>query len=124
MPVLKRKTKRDPSLGERVAELRRERGLTQIEFAGMLGIDQSLLSNYERGKIRLHGELIAQMARVLRVSADEILGLDASRPGKPMGAGHRRLRRLLAKIDQLSARERQTLFQVLDGLLSRREKPA
>jgi transcriptional regulator with XRE-family HTH domain len=37
-------------LGSRVRQLRRERKLTQVELADMLGIDRSYLSEIETGK--------------------------------------------------------------------------
>ena len=37
-------------LGNRVREMRRERGWTQVELAEMLGIDRSYLSEIESGK--------------------------------------------------------------------------
>jgi len=65
--------------GERLARLRRERGLTQQELAELLGVSQPVVSDYERGELRLHGELILQLAEILDASADEILGLQPAR---------------------------------------------
>ncbi|MBM4258227.1 MAG: helix-turn-helix transcriptional regulator [Deltaproteobacteria bacterium] len=40
--------------GQRVAQLRKERGLTQQELAERLGISQPVVSDYECGALRLH----------------------------------------------------------------------
>lgn len=37
-------------LGNRVRDLRKKRGLTQVELAEMLGVDRSYLSEIETGK--------------------------------------------------------------------------
>src|SRR5207247_2491036 len=37
------------TVGQRLARLRRERGLTQVELAERLGIAQPIVSDYERG---------------------------------------------------------------------------
>jgi transcriptional regulator with XRE-family HTH domain len=38
-----------------MARLRRERGITQVELAEMLGVPQPMISAYENGGLRLHG---------------------------------------------------------------------
>ena len=40
-----------------------------------LGVKQALISQYERGSVRLHGALIAGLAKILKASADDLLGL-------------------------------------------------
>ena len=47
-----------------------------IELADLLGVTQPLVSNYETGELRLHGDLIVQLAKILGTTADELLGLD------------------------------------------------
>jgi len=104
-------------IGERVARLRKERGITQVEMADLLGLSQPVVSDYERGALRLHGELIAKFAKILRVSADEILGIDkaASARGPRDSAIARRLR----DIDKLSKRDRDALARTIDAFLGR-----
>jgi len=58
-----------------MARLRRERGITQVELAEILGIAQPMVSAYENGGLRLHGELIVELTKILDVSADQLLGL-------------------------------------------------
>ena len=43
-------------IGERIARLRKERGITQVEMAELLGLSQPVVSDYERGALRLHGQ--------------------------------------------------------------------
>jgi len=104
------------TIGKRVAELRKSRGLTQVEIATQLGMTQALVSDYERGKLRLHGGLIVAFAKALRVSADQILGLKES-------DGHgrledRRFLRRLQKIEKLSRRDKQVLLATIDKFLA------
>jgi transcriptional regulator with XRE-family HTH domain len=54
-------------IGPRITAIRK-RQMTQVELAAALGMDQSLLSRYERGA------LVADLARVLHVTTDEVLG--------------------------------------------------
>lgn len=91
--------------------------MTQVEVADELDINQSIVSDYENGVIRVHAALVAGFARVLKASADEILGLKALR-----GNGHikdRRFVRRLEDIDKLSKRDRQLLLGTIDAFLSK-----
>ena len=57
--------KREESIGARLARLRRERGITQVELAEMLGVAKRMVSGSERGSLRLHGELIVELTKLL-----------------------------------------------------------
>ncbi|MCP9496803.1 MAG: helix-turn-helix domain-containing protein [Pyrinomonadaceae bacterium MAG19_C2-C3] len=108
------------TIAERVARMRREKGITQVEMAELLGVSQPVVSEYERGTLRLHGELIAKVAEILGVSADEILGLEAKAISKAKGAAtNRRLLRRLQQIDNLPKRDQEALLRTIDAFLSK-----
>lgn len=46
------------TLGDRIEHFRKERGLTQVELAARVGIIQSLISDFESGRRRLHADMI------------------------------------------------------------------
>ena len=107
-------------IGERLREIRKRRGLTQDELANKLGINQTLVSQYERGKLRMHGTLIAAFAKALKVSSDELLGLQRIR-----GNGFiqdRRLLRRLEKMDSLSRSQKRALLATIDAFISAAER--
>lgn len=55
-------------------------------MAEKLGISQPVVSDYERGAVRLHGELILKVAEILNVTADELLGRETKKPkARPSG---------------------------------------
>ncbi|HEX9723332.1 MAG TPA: helix-turn-helix transcriptional regulator [Vicinamibacteria bacterium] len=107
-------------IGERLREIRKRRELTQDELANKLGINQTLVSQYERGKLRMHGTLIAAFAKALKVSSDELLGLQRIR-----GNGFiqdRRLLRRLEKMDSLSRSQKRALLATIDAFISAAER--
>lgn len=117
-----RKTKRhgltvdDPeALGQRIAALRDQRGVTQAEISEKLGISQALMSQYEHGRLRPNAALIIELARILKVSADEILGLDKS--GDDDAKPNRRILRRVEQIESLPRRKREALLQTIDAFL-------
>lgn len=108
------------TIGRRLRELRQRRGLTQAEVAAQLGIDQTLVSNYERGAARLHGALVAGFAKALRTSTDEILGLRDTSP-KNGGVSGRLLRRI-QRITELPRADQRAVLKFLDALLDKRQR--
>ncbi len=94
----------------------RQHRLTHDELAIKLGINQTVVSQYERGKLRMHSTLIAAFANALKISSDEILGLQRIR-----GNGFiqdRRLLRRLEKMDSLSRSQKPALLATTDAFIS------
>jgi len=83
------------TIAQHLGRLRREKGITQAEMAERLGISQPIVSDYERGELRLHGELIVKLVEILDCSADELLGV-RERKATTCG-GNRRMLRKAAK---------------------------
>ena len=108
------------TIGQRIARLRRERGITQEELAEQLGLGQSNVSDYERGVLRVQGsELIVKLTKTLDVSADELLGL-TPRPRANAAAKNRRILRRLQQLDRLPERDQQAILRTLDVFLKAR----
>lgn len=54
-------------VAERVRQIREAKGLGMQYVADVLGISQSTLSRYERGKLKLDAELLPRLGEALRV---------------------------------------------------------
>jgi transcriptional regulator with XRE-family HTH domain len=66
------------AIGQRVAKLRKERGLTQAQFAELLNISVKHCSSVERGASCFSFEKLIEVADLLDCSADYLLrGIDA-----------------------------------------------
>jgi transcriptional regulator with XRE-family HTH domain len=61
------------ALGERIADLRRERAITQQQLADVLGLSQKTVGHYEVGRIRLQVSILLDLADSLGVSVSELL---------------------------------------------------
>lgn len=68
------------NLGERIARIRRERGLTQSQLAERLYVTPQAVSKWERGLSLPDAEMLGKIARALDRGTDELLGLSAARP--------------------------------------------
>jgi transcriptional regulator with XRE-family HTH domain len=110
----------EKTIGKRLKDLRKARGLTQVELARQVGIPQTLLSEYERGTVRLHGAMVTGLAKMLHASTDELLSV---KPLKENGSFQdRRLFRRLQRIEKLPKRAKQTLLRTIDLFLEGAEK--
>jgi DNA-binding Xre family transcriptional regulator len=78
------------TFGERIAVLRRRKGLTQQELAAQVGITQNTITRVETGMVKmLRGDTVAALAKALGTSADYLLSLceepDIASEGMPAG---------------------------------------
>lgn len=110
-----RKSTKPETLGAHVTRLRKERGMTQMELAERLGVSQPVVSDYERGTLRLHGQLIVKLTEILGVPAEELLGLE--KPKTQATVRNRRLLRRVQEIERLPRRDQQALLRTIDRFL-------
>jgi len=108
----------DKAFGVRLQQIRKRRGLSQVEVAQRLGIHPSLISQYERGYLRLHGALLVRFAQILVTTPDEILSVKTPRESDSDGVDRRFLRRL-RKIGRLSDHDKRLLLGTIDAFLSK-----
>jgi transcriptional regulator with XRE-family HTH domain len=69
------------SLGERIAALRREHNVTQVQLAEALGVSQQTMQSYEVGRRRIPVSALPAVAQTLSVSLDELFG-EAPKPAR------------------------------------------
>jgi transcriptional regulator with XRE-family HTH domain len=110
--------KADVALGRRLAQIRKERGFTQIELATKVGVLQSIISDYETARLRIHPTMLGKLAEVLQVTTDELLG--RVRIPKQPPVNRRFLRRLQA-LDKLPKRDQDALLRTIDAFLAARK---
>jgi transcriptional regulator with XRE-family HTH domain len=114
----------DPSgetLGQRLARLRKERGMTQIELAAKVpGMSQVLLSDYERGRLRISAEVALRFALALDVSTDELLSPSGKRRerSKPSPKVLRRLQ----QIEKLPPDRQALVLKAIDAFVRAAER--
>lgn len=104
------------AIGQRISTLRKQRGLSQSELAAQLNLAQPNVSDYERGVVRPNIEIVVALTRILRVSADELLGLEPSQR-QPM-VKDRRLAHYLSLIERLPKRKKDALLLTIKAFLA------
>ena len=109
------------TIGEKIAFFRKQQGYTQKELADMIGIERTLVTEYETGRVRLYDEMIARFALSLNVSTDEILGLKQNGDQKKFSPRLKIIRRL-HKIEQLSVNKQKNILRTIDALVRDAER--
>ena len=104
-------------LGERLKQLRRERGWSQADLAAKLGADAGQISRYENGHMTPSAEAVAKLAEVLDVSADYLL--ISSSPRRALRSPENALGDHLALVAELGDEEVSVVRNVIDGLVAR-----
>lgn len=111
------------ALGERIKELRKERGWSQAELGEKVGTDSQRISRYENGRITPSVDALVRLADVLDASVDYLVRdgmprqvLDGYDLGKFAGR--------LGDLAELSEDDREVVGQVVDGLLAKRRLKA
>jgi transcriptional regulator with XRE-family HTH domain len=98
--------------GDRLSRFRRERGISQSELAGRVGITQRIMSYYENGRTRIPAEMLLKMADALKISVYEILGrATSSRSPK-----NKRLWKVLEKLEAMPSHDQKVVLRYIDAV--------
>lgn len=96
------------TVGQRIRRLRTEREINQAFLAGLIGVNQSTISNIERDNVELSAAYLYAIARALNVSPDTVwLGTEEQ------DMESMEILRILRTLD---AAERQTLLKLARAL--------
>jgi transcriptional regulator with XRE-family HTH domain len=101
-------------LGRRIADARKEAGITQVELAKVLGVAQQTMAHYEGGSARIAVAMLPTIARVLGLSIEELIG-EPPKPGKRGPAP--KLQQQMEKITQLPKPKQRFVMEMLDAVI-------
>jgi transcriptional regulator with XRE-family HTH domain len=110
----KRKTP-TTSFGQRLYALRKARGFTQVRLAKTLGTTQRMISYYETEAELPPSLVIVALARILRVSADELLGLKPAKLQR-QSLEEQRLWKRFRLVESLGERDRRAVIRMIHSL--------
>jgi len=102
------------AFGNRLARLRKAAGFSQRDLAKEINISQRMIAYYEIQTTHPPTHLLPVFAKVLGVSADQLLGMEKVKEVKGRDS---RLRRRIEEIEKLPAAQRKQIAQYLDTFL-------
>ena len=116
--VPKRKDPSVDSFGERLRALREASGFTQRELAEAADTSQRMIAYYETHSGTPAGPVLLRLARALKVTPDQLLGLTPEpRAAAPASPQNLRLWRKLRRVEKLPPAQRRTVVQLIDALV-------
>jgi len=118
--VVKERTVRD--FGKRLREIRQRRGLTQDELGKTVDVSNRVIAYYEAQDAQPPGALLAALARTLKVSSDELLGLKPVKDDTPPRTA--RILKRLRKVEELAPADQRAVFKLVDALVESRHRSA
>jgi len=103
-------------LGTRIAQLRKDAGLSQQAVADALEIPQQTYANYEVARARPAVSMLPALAQLFGISVDELLGLHKSGAAKrgptPL------LQKQIERLGQLPKAQQKVVLKMLEGVLN------
>ncbi|MDH5328172.1 MAG: helix-turn-helix domain-containing protein [Gammaproteobacteria bacterium] len=108
------------ALGQRIAHLRKERGLTQVQLAESLGIAQQTMAHYEGGTLRIAVALLKPLCLALNTSIEELLDEPASASSKKRGPTSK-LQQQVEQISTMPRSKQKFISEMLDALIAQQK---
>ncbi|MBN1672175.1 MAG: helix-turn-helix transcriptional regulator [Kiritimatiellae bacterium] len=101
--------------GKNLARARQAAGLTQVQFARLVGLSQQMIDYYERRAKNPTAEFVQKAAQVLGVSVDELLGVKPMARRKP--GPQSKLQRKIERVRDLPENKQKLVLDFLDTVL-------
>jgi len=103
------------SFSKRLAQIRKQRGLTQQALAELIGMNAMQIHRYEAGNTQPTLEAIRKLSIELNVTADELIFEEHER------GPNEDLKLQFEAISKFEEAEKRMITEILDGLILKRE---
>lgn len=101
---------------EKLAKLRKDKGLTQDELAKKIGVGIAQMRRYEKGGSSPTLEVIKNMAKTLGVSADELI-FDENEGVAPAHILDRKLLEQFEMLSRMNPHDKEALQTIIDSMI-------
>lgn len=103
----------DPrAIGERLFQLRKRYGFTQLEAAVEAGVSPKTYAQFERGELNVRLDTILRICEAFHITPDEIIAAD---PAQSYASA--RETEILARLHACSPKNRETALRLLETYL-------
>ncbi len=103
-------------LGKRIQQLRKEKGLSQTELAGQIGVSYAQLSRYEIKEAQPPAEVLNKMADALDTSVDFLINGNTTEKAQSTLKDAELLKQF-REIDQMPDNEKSTIIKVVSAYI-------
>src|SRR5262249_5971688 len=102
-----------PPFGRRISTLRKERGLSQEQFARLLGTTRGMVEYYERRARNPSLEVVQQVAQVLGATVAELAGEDSQKKPRTHPGPISKLEERFEQIRRLPRRQQAFILKII-----------
>jgi transcriptional regulator with XRE-family HTH domain len=110
------KSKKRSEFGQRLHDARQVRGISQNQVAEALGITQPSYADWERSAVALKPDYLTNLAVVLGISVEYLLGVTTLRARAANGPTGK-LRRLFEEANRLPRHQQQRVISIIEDML-------
>jgi len=104
------------NLGDRIQELRKRSGLSQVELASRIGISKSQMIRYEGKGVQPPADILNRLAEVLGTSVDFLINGNTDEKAKAALKNTELLQRF-KEVETLPEREQSVLLEIIGAYL-------
>ena len=102
------------ALGKRIAQQRKEIGLTQVQLAELLSISQQHMAAFEAGRRKVSAAAIPVLAKLFGMTTDQLMGID-KQPAKRGPAS--RLQQKIEQVSRMPKAKQQLAIDMLEAII-------
>src|SRR4030042_2491467 len=110
------KKEENTPFGKKLREARMTSGYTQEELAKLSGVSRRMIVHYETYGKKPDIDKIKKIARVLRISADHLIGISETTKSKKLDDLSYKVMKKVRIIEKLPARDQNTVFSLINAL--------
>jgi transcriptional regulator with XRE-family HTH domain len=108
------------ALGQRIARLRKEQNITQVQLAETLGIAQQTMAHYEVGRLRVSVVTMPILAKALGVTVEELIGEEVQYAKGKRGPTSI-LQRQIEQIGLMPKTKQKFIIEMLDAMITQQQ---
>ena len=108
-------------LGNRIANARKQAGLTQKQLAQKIGVTQPVCASYETGRRRIPIPTIIKIAEALYIYVEDLLPIKLEKKKRgPVS----KIDRELSKVKNLPQKEQKLVLDLLNTIFRNNQRPS
>jgi transcriptional regulator with XRE-family HTH domain len=108
------------TVGKKIKQLRKDKGLQQKTVATDLGLDQSNYNKVENGKREPSVEVLQKLSVILGVTVDELLNPDDKKQPTPVTVEDKTVSEKIRLVEQLEDEDKNVIYKMLDTMLTKK----
>ena len=109
------------TVGEKIKQIRKDKGLQQKAVASEVGLDQSNYNKVENGRREPSVEVLQKLAVIFGVTVDELLNADDKKQPTPVTVEDKTVSEKIRLVEQLEEEDKNVIYKMLDTMLTKKK---